>query len=488
MSATTAQPLPAPAPVTPAAAVDVPRPWLAQVLYDTVGRTGARLGLIWIAVVGFLAVFAPFIASSHPYILKTSDPLLMRKYGGAWSSPWLQHLGPADVVLPLLAFTALALWLARNLRTGQRLALFSVAFLVLLPATLWKTYYIGLRDLLDAWPAAPRKGGLVFSLVWTHLLIAADVALLLWLVLRAGLPRRALTVTLSCLAAVTLLLVVFPVTKPVTAVYEEFREAQAAGMVQVVVRPPLPYSASDRLRDQFDPDRPHPRAPSKQNWLGTEQNGADVLSRMIHACRIAMAIGFIATGIAVVIGSIVGGLMGYFVGWVDLLGMRVVEIFGSVPTIYLLLAFVAFFERNLYMMMVIIGLTTWVGDARFVRAEFLKLRNQDFVHAARAAGLPLPSILFRHMLPNAMAPLLVAASFGVASAILYESTLSFLGLGLVDDPSWGQLLNQAVSAAGKFDWWLATFPGLAIFLTVFAYNLIGEALRDALDPKLKGVQ
>jgi peptide/nickel transport system permease protein len=258
--------------------------------------------------------------------------------------------------------------------------------------------------------------------------------------------------------------------------------------VQFVVRAPLPYSASDRLRDQFDPDRPHPRAPSKQNWLGTEGNGADVLSRMIHACRIAMAIGFIATGIAVVIGSVVGGLMGYFVGWVDLLGMRLVEIFGSIPTIYFLLVFVAFFDRNLYMMMVIIGLTTWVGDARFVRAEFLKLRNQEFVHAARAAGLPLRSILFRHMLPNAMAPLLVAASFGVASAILYESVLSFLGLGLVDEPSWGQLLNQAVSAAGKFDWWLATFPGLAIFLTVFAYNLIGEALRDALDPKLRGIQ
>jgi peptide/nickel transport system permease protein len=177
--------------------------------------------------------------------------------------------------------------------------------------------------------------------------------------------------------------------------------------------------------------------------------------------------------------------MGFFVGYLDLIGMRLVEIFGSVPTLYLLLAFVAFFPRNLYLMMVIIGFTGWVDNARFVRAEFLRLRNQDFVHAARAAGLPLRSILFRHMLPNAMAPLLVSASFGIAQAILIEATLSYLGLGLVDDPSWGQLLNQAVSEAGVFSWWLATFPGLAIFLTVFSYNLIGEAVRDALDPKLK---
>ena len=136
------------------------------------------------------------------------------------------------------------------------------------------------------------------------------------------------------------------------------------------------------------------------------------------------------------------------------------------------------------------GLPSEVGYsiARFVRAEFLRLRNQDFVQAAKAAGLPLRSVLFKHMLPNAMAPLLVSASFGIASAILIESTLSFLGLGLIDEPSWGKMLSQAVSDAGGFYWWLATFPGIAIFLTVFAYNLVGEAVRDALDPKLKGIE
>jgi len=144
----------------------------------------------------------------------------------------------------------------------------------------------------------------------------------------------------------------------------------------------------------------------------------------------------------------------------------------------------ALFGPDLYLLMVVIGLTGWTGDARFIRAEFLRLRNQDFVQAATAAGLPLRSVLFRHMLPNGITPVLVSTSFGVASAILLESTLSFLGLGDPDRPSWGQLLNQARSAGAAITWWIALFPGLAIFLTVFGYNLIGEALRDALDPKL----
>ena len=163
--------------------------------------------------------------------------------------------------------------------------------------------------------------------------------------------------------------------------------------------------------------------------------------------------------------------------------MRLVEIFEAVPTLFLLLTFVAFFGRSLYLMMVIIGLTGWTGYARFVRAEFLRLRKLEYVQAAVACGLPLRSILFRHMLPNGVAPILVAASFGIASAILAEAMLSFLGLGLVDDPSWGQMLNQAVQSS-TFNWWMAAFPGGAIFLTVFAYNLIGEALRDAIDPYL----
>ena len=273
------------------------------------------------------------------------------------------------------------------------------------------------------------------------------------------------------------------VSPPQLVVYEQYREWEAAGGIEYVIQAPIPYSAKDYLRDFGDTGLEAPLAVTERLHLfGTEENGADVAARMIHAARIALGIGFVATGIALLIGTLIGGLMGYFSGIIDMIGMRLVEIFEAIPTLFLLLSFVAFFGRSIYMMMIIIGITSWSGYARYVRAEFLKLRQQDFVLAARACGLPLHSILFRHMLPNGLAPLLVAASFGVASAILAEATLSFLGLGLVDDPSWGQMLNQAVQSS-LFNWWLAVFPGGAIFMTVFAYNLLGESLRDAVDPQ-----
>lgn len=271
------------------------------------------------------------------------------------------------------------------------------------------------------------------------------------------------------------------VKPPVVVVYEQYR-LEADSFARVIY-PPIPYSPRDYLRDMGDTGF---QVPDGSHWFGTEESGADVASRMIHASRIALSIGFVATGIALVIGIVVGGLMGYFSGIFDIIGMRIVEIFEAIPTLFLLLTFVAFFGSNLYYMMVIIGLTSWTGYSRYLRAEFLKLRDQDYVQAARAAGLPLHSILFRHMLPNGVAPVLVGASFGVASAILAEATLSFLGLGAVDAPSWGQMLNQAVRFS-SFNWWMAVFPGGAIFLTVFAYNLIGDALRDAIDPHLSTV-
>ena len=388
----------------------IPRPWLAKVMFDTVGRGGARIGLAWIIVVAFCAVFAPFLANSAPILIKMD---------GKWSSPLATYLTWADVAL---------------------LATTSVAPIVLLA-------FRRLRFLT-------RLGILL-------VIVAATIAFTLWLV-----------------------------RPPLTNIYETYRQARAEGRVQWILNAPIPFSPGDHLWDQFDVNHPQPwPAFTPRHPFGTDTYGADLLSHMIHACRIAMAIGFIATGIEFVIGVVIGGLMGYFVGIVDLIGMRIVEIFGSIPTIYLLLTFVAVFERNIYLIMLIIGITGWVDNARFIRAEFLRLRRQDFVQAAIAGGLPLRSILFRHLLPNALAPLLVSVSFGVASAILYESILSFLGLGVpVGDPSWGQLLNQAVNAGGGFYWWLAVFPGLAIFLTVLAYNLVGEAFRDATDPRLTGIK
>ena len=221
------------------------------------------------------------------------------------------------------------------------------------------------------------------------------------------------------------------------------------------------------------------------NWLGTETDGADMLSRMIHASRIALSIGVISSSIALLIGIIIGGVMGYFVGKVDLFGMRLIEVFEAIPVLLVLIIVMAAWGRNIYLMMAVIGSLTWTGTARFIRAEFLKLRRQDFVQAAIALGLPQWLIIYRHILPNGLTPVLVTATFSIASAILTESIISFLGLGLVDEPSWGQMLNQARSGGQGFVWWMAVFPGLAIFLTVYAYALLGDAMRDALDPKLK---
>lgn len=281
---------------------------------------------------------------------------------------------------------------------------------------------------------------------------------------------------------------------PATVVYERWRELDRAGQLKTVIWAPIAHSPNDRNRDNPDARRRPPTWADKAVtdttpaysyfFLGSDREGSDVASRLIWASRTAIAIGLVATGIAAVIGVIVGGIMGYFAGWIDILGMRAIEIFEAVPRLMLLLAVAAIFNADIFLLMALIGLTGWMGNARFIRAEFLKLRRQDFVQAAEALGLPKRSIIFKHMLPNGITPVLVSVSFGVAGAILIESVLAFLGLSKADQPSWGQLLNQA-REGGEFQWWIATFPGLMIFLTVFSYQLIGEALRDALDPKLK---
>ncbi|MET0067827.1 MAG: ABC transporter permease [Candidatus Thiodiazotropha sp.] len=366
------------------------------------------------------------------------------------------------------------------LRWGARLGLAWVAVLALVG--------VFAPFLASSFPLLLSQQGQLSSPVLEYLqpvdalFLIGFLTLLLLMPWRFSLGRKLLLFLLTLGGGA--LLVYNTLSPPKLVIYEQYRVAEAQGAFDWVIHAPVPYSPKDYQRDRGDTGLEAPLSQDRRtHWFGTEQNGADVLSRMIHASRIALGIGFVATGISMVIGVIIGGLMGYFSGVVDILGMRLVEIFEAVPTLFLLLTFVAFFGRSLYIMMVIIGITSWPGFARYVRAEFLRLRKQDFVQAAEAAGLPLGSILFRHMLPNGMGPVLVAASFGVASAILAEATLSFLGLGLVDDPSWGEMLNQAVQSS-RFNWWMAAFPGGAIFFTVFAYNLIGESLRDAIDPYL----
>lgn len=197
-----------------------------------------------------------------------------------------------------------------------------------------------------------------------------------------------------------------------------------------------------------------------------------------------MKVGFVAVGIAVVIGVVVGSVAGFYGGWLDTALMRFVDIMLAFPTFFLILAVIAVVEPSIFTIMLVIGVTGWMDVARLVRAEFLTLRERDFVLAARASGAGDARLIFRHILPNALSPVFVAATFGVAGAILIESGLSFLGLGVQPpSPSWGNILT-----AGKDNievaWWLSVYPGLAILITVLSYNLIGEGLRDALDPRL----
>lgn len=234
---------------------------------------------------------------------------------------------------------------------------------------------------------------------------------------------------------------------------------------------------------EFDSARMY-LSPSRSHWLGTDGAGRDVLSRMVYGTRVSLAVGFVSVGIAVFIGAILGALAGYFGSVVDSLIMRFVDVMLCFPSMFLILAVIAFVGPSIWNVMAVIGLTGWMGVCRLVRAEFLTLRERDYVTAARALGAGPIRIIFLHILPNAMAPVLVAAVLGVAGAILTESALSFLGLGVQPPtPSWGNILAEGWAGMDVAPW-LSVFPGLAITITMLAYNLFGEGLRDALDPRI----
>jgi peptide/nickel transport system permease protein len=225
--------------------------------------------------------------------------------------------------------------------------------------------------------------------------------------------------------------------------------------------------------------------PNERNLFGTNQAGVDVLAQMIHGTRIALLVGFVSTGVAAMIGILLGAIAGYFGGLADMLVSRVIELVMCVPAIILILTLLAILDKpTIWHMMAMLGLTGWTGIARLTRGEFLKLRQAEFVTAARALGVGWLRIILRHILPNALAPVLVPISFGIASAILTEAGLSLLGFGAPPpNPSWGTLLNSGKQNLQM--WWLILFPGIAIFLTVLSYNLIGEGLQESTDPRLR---
>ncbi len=251
-----------------------------------------------------------------------------------------------------------------------------------------------------------------------------------------------------------------------------FLAALAVGASHFCPKDPFSQNLLERLQ-----------SPSITHWMGTDDLGRDVFSRLLLGTRISLSVGFVAVAIELVIGVTLGLLAGFWGGKLDLVVMRLVDVMLSIPTIFLILAVLAFLGPNIYNVMAIIGLTSWPGLTRIVRGECLSVREREYIQAARIAGISTPRILFVHLLPNVIAPILVSATLGVAGAILTESALSFLGLGVQPpSPSWGNILSIGRDYL-HIAWWLSVYPTLAILMTVLAFNLLGEGLRDILDPR-----
>jgi peptide/nickel transport system permease protein len=262
-----------------------------------------------------------------------------------------------------------------------------------------------------------------------------------------------------------------------------WQDSQEFGTGEWALFPLVPFSY-DQQNLLAIYEKPGSREPRGTHWLGTDQTGRDIMARLIHGSRISLSVGFVAVGIYIAIGTFIGALAGYYGGKVDAVLSRFIEIIICFPTLFLILTVLAVLPQSIFTIMAVIGITRWPDAARLVRAEFLKQKTLDYVSAARALGATPRRVIFRHVLPNAMSPVFVSATFGIAGAILIESALSFLGLGVPPPaPSWGQALSSG--RAEPLYWWLAVFPGAAIFITMTSFNLLGEALRDALDPRLK---
>jgi peptide/nickel transport system permease protein len=246
------------------------------------------------------------------------------------------------------------------------------------------------------------------------------------------------------------------------------------------LRAPIPFSPNTiDLRSRL-------AAPTGSHYLGTDDLGRDVFARMIHGARVSLTVGLLATLIALVVGSFFGAMAGYYGGAADWIVSRTIEVVLCFPFLFLVLGIVALFKPSMTTLMIALGLTSWTSEARYIRGEFLRIREAEFAQAARASGARDGRIIFRHLLPNALAPVIVSASFGVAAAILTESALSFLGLGVpLPTASWGSVLSAAHEHI-DYAWWLVLFPGLAIFSTVAAFNIVGERMREALDPRSDG--
>ena len=262
---------------------------------------------------------------------------------------------------------------------------------------------------------------------------------------------------------------------------QDWKKIEASGQISWSIWPLVHWSPTQfdpvalRLRPGEDPAHP----------AGTDDQGRDVLARLIHGTVVAMLVGLVSQAIAGVVGISLGLAAGYLGGWVDLILSRITEVVMCFPTFFLIIAVIAIFEPSIVNIMVVIGGVSWTRVFRLVRGEVLKVRRLDYVVAARALGTPSLRVMFRHVLPNAISPVFVAVAFGVANAVLAETSLAFLGFGDPSAPSWGEMVNQGRAYVSQGLWHLTVFPGLAIFVTLTGFNLFGQGLRDALDPKLR---
>lgn len=452
-------------------------------------RRAAVVALGWLGIVAFFAVFGPIIANGHPIVMWDEAT-------GKRSFPLRESLEAVDLAVMIgaavgLVFIFAVPWSRRSRRLGIVLWGATLIGLLLLIVGLLQSQ-LGQRDLAEWARALKQRSNLRYEAPLAAGAIVAVIGLLV------PFFRFSIRVPVVIIAiAIGVYATSAAWTRPAIQVFD-FQQREARGEIRAVYTlipwsPTQGFSALNRMPPMTTLGEglnlPEGTVGANRTFiLGTDALGQDVLAQVLTASRLAISIGLVSTGIAVLIGVTLGALMGYFGGWVDLVLYRVVEVFMAVPLLFLLIVAAAVLPdelRSTYVMMAIIGCFTWTGAARFTRAEFMKLRNQDFVQSAKSVGLPLRSILFKHMLPNGVTPVLVDASFAIAAAITIEATLSYLGLGPVGQPSWGKVLSYATNSEGEFKWWLAVFPGVAIFLTVLSYNIIGEALRDAIDPKLK---
>jgi len=401
-------------------------------------RAGRSQGaLVWdqfcqdrLAVIGLVLVVVLFLAATAAPLIANDKPLLLVE-AERWSSPALRKLFEPP--------------------TGQELVL------------------ARLFDLVLCWGVTALVLGLPFYG-------------LLRLLRTPHRARRRLLTGGAVLLAVAWLVPFIGYVSPLDKTdYRSQAQALRASGQGWALFAPVPYDPIEQL-SAIGPLTP----PTRAHLMGTDSVSRDVFARMVYGARVSLSVGFVGVAIYVLIGVILGAIAAYYGRWVDFVLSRFIEIVMCFPTFLLILTIVAFLEqRSILNIMVVIGLTSWTGVARLVRGEVLRQKEMDYVSAARALGMGDARIIFRHVLPNAMAPVLVSATFGVAGAILTESGLSFLGLGVqMPTPSWGQLLNEARDGVGTY-WWLTVWPGVLIFFAVTIYNLVGEGLRDALDPRLR---